>query len=234
MGPNRRDTPDMIASLTGQIQSVGTDHVVIDVNGVGYHVQVSPRTADRLRPRPVTSIDLAAIPEDSRTFLHIETQVREDAITLNGFLTLQERDWFRRFTAIQGVGAKVAFSILGTIPPDELSRAITLEDKAMIARANGVGPRLAARIVTELRGKDLPGPGSDLAATDLAAAAAIRTAAPSTPAADAVSALENLGFRPPEALRAVAEAQRDWSEQGSGADLPVATLIREALKRASR
>jgi Holliday junction DNA helicase RuvA len=224
----------MIASLTGHVQMVGADHVVIDVNGVGYLVQVSPRTAERLRPKPVSNIDLGNIPEDSRVFLFIETQVREDAITLNGFLTLQERNWFRRFTGIQGVGSKVAFSILGTIPPDELSRAITLEDKAMIARANGVGPRLAARIVTELRGKDLPGPGTELAATELAAAAAIRTAAPATPAAEAVSALENLGFRPPEALRAVAEAQRAWSQKEGGSDLPVATLIREALKRATR
>jgi Holliday junction DNA helicase RuvA len=213
----------MIASLTGRVQHVGADHVVLDVNGVGYLVQVSSRTADRLRPKPVTHLTQVDPDADKPVFLFIETQVREDAITLNGFLSTNERDWFRRFVGIQGVGAKVAFSILGTIPPDDLSRAITLEDKAMIARANGVGPRLAARIVTELRGKELPGPGSALAE------AATTPLAAASPAADAVSALANLGFREPEAQRAVAEAQRDL-----GADLPTATLIREALKRASR
>jgi Holliday junction DNA helicase RuvA len=213
----------MIASLTGRVQHVGADHVVLDVNGVGYLVQVSVRTADRLRPKPVERLDQVDPEADKPVFLFIETQVREDAITLNGFLSVTERDWFRRFVGVQGVGAKVAFSILGTIAHDDLSRAITLEDKAMIARANGVGPRLAARIVTELRGKDLPGPGSALQEPGPA------TPAATSPAADAVSALANLGFREPEALRAVAEAQRDL-----GADLPTATLIREALKRASR
>lgn len=213
----------MIASLTGRVQHVGADHVVLDVSGVGYLVQVSPRTADRLRPKPVERIDQPDPDAGKPVFLFIETQVREDAITLNGFLTVTERDWFRRFVGVQGVGAKVAFSILGTIPPDDLSRAITLEDKAMIARANGVGPRLAARIVTELRGKDLPGPGSALAEAGPA------TAPIANAASDALSALVNLGFREPEAQRAVAEAQRDL-----GADLPTPTLIREALKRASR
>jgi Holliday junction DNA helicase RuvA len=213
----------MIASLTGRVQHVGADHVVLDVNGVGYLVQVSSRTADRLRPKPVTQLSQIDPDADKPVFLFIETQVREDAITLNGFLAASERDWFRRFVGIQGVGAKVAFSILGTIPPDDLSRAITLEDKALIARANGVGPRLAARIVTELRGKDLPGPGTALADSGPAPAAA------SSATADAASALANLGFREAEAQRAVAEAQRDL-----GTDLPTATLIREALKRASR
>jgi Holliday junction DNA helicase RuvA len=213
----------MIASLTGRVQHVGADHVVLDVNGVGYLVQVSSRTADRLRPKPVTQISQIDPDADKPVFLFIETQVREDAITLSGFLSATERDWFRRFVGIQGVGAKVAFSLLGTIPPDDLSRAITLEDKALISRANGVGPRLAARIVTELRGKDLPGPGTALADSGPS------PATPSSATADAVSALANLGFREPEAQRAVAEAQRDL-----GADLPTATLIREALKRASR
>ncbi len=212
----------MIASLTGLVQSIGADHVVLDVHGVGYLVHVSARTADRLRPPPVERIQL---PPVEPVFLFIETQVREDSITLHGFLTTQERDWFRRFTGIQGVGAKVAFSILGTIAVEDLARTITLEDKAMIARANGVGPRLAARIITELKGKDLPGPG-------LAGGAALTPqtgATVATSSMDAVSALQNLGFRPPEALRAVAEAERDL-----GTDLPTSSLIREALKRASR
>jgi len=212
----------MIASLTGRVQHIGADHVVLDVNGVGYLVQVSPRTADRLRPQPVTTI--AQRPEDTPVFLFIETQVREDAITLNGFLTAQERDWFRRFTGIQGVGSKVAFSILATIPPDELARVITLEDKASISRANGVGPRLAARILTELKGKDLPGPGTALNPGQPLAAPSAASAA-----SEAVSALQNLGFRPPEAARAVAEAERDL-----GTALATPALIREALKRASR
>jgi len=212
----------MIASLTGRVQHIGADHVVLDVNGVGYLVHVSPRTADRLRPQPITTI--TQLPEDTPVFLFIETQVREDAITLNGFLTAHERDWFRRFTGIQGVGSKVAFSILATIPPDELTRVITLEDKASISRANGVGPRLASRILTELKGKDLPGPGTALgnAYSPVAPGAA-------TASLEAISALQNLGFRPPEAMRAVAEAERDL-----GTDLPTASLIREALKRASR
>jgi hypothetical protein len=96
-------------------------------------------------------------------FLLVETQVREDAITLFGFGTEAERDWFRLLTSVQGVGGKVALAILGTLPPEDLSRAITLEDKAMIARAQGVGPRLAARITTELKGKAAPGLGSALA-----------------------------------------------------------------------
>ncbi len=212
----------MIASLTGLVQSIGADHVVLDVHGVGYLVHVSARTADRLRPPPVERIQL---PPVEPVFLFIETQVREDSITLHGFLTTQERDWFRRFTGIQGVGAKVAFSILGTIAVEDLARTITLEDKAMIARANGVGPRLAARIITELKGKDLPGPGL----TGGAALAPHTSATVATSSMDAVSALQNLGFRPPEALRAVAEAERDL-----GTDLPTSSLIREALKRASR
>ena len=214
----------MIASLTGRPQSIGADHVVLDVNGVGYLVQISARTSERLRFKPATSIkDVTVAPEP--TFLFIETQVREDSITLHGFLTTQERDWFRRFTSIQGVGAKVAFAILGTIPPEDLARTITLEDKAMIARANGVGPRLAARIITELKGKDLPGTGTTPSPQTTTADAGIAA----TPSMDAVSALQNLGFRPPEAHRAVAEAERDL-----GTSLPTPTLIREALKRASR
>ncbi len=215
----------MIASLTGWPQSVGADHVVLNVNGVGYLVHTSARTAERLRPKPLASIKDAMVDTAEPTFLFIETQVREDAITLHGFLTTHERDWFRRFTSIQGVGAKVAFSILGTIPPEALARTITLEDKAMIARANGVGPRLAARIITELKGKDLPGSGAPL--TPQTTATSIGTVA--TTSMEAVSALQNLGFRPPEALRAVSEAERDL-----GTDLPTASLIREALKRASR
>ncbi len=200
----------MIASLKGIAQAIGTDHAIIEVGGVGYLVQASSRT-------------LAQIGPGAAIVLHIETQVREESITLFGFASEAERDWFRLLTSVQGVGGKVALAILGALQPDELSRAITLEDKAMIARAQGVGPRLAARIATELKGKAAPGPGSALTPVSTA------MPAPATPAADALSALENLGFRTAEAARAIAEAERDL-----GTQMPVATLIREALKRASR
>ena len=198
----------MIASLKGVVQAIGLDHAVIEVGGVGYLVQASSRA-------------LSAMEVGTAAFLLVETQVREDAITLYGFTSAGERDWFRLLTGVQGVGGKVALAILGTLAPDEITRAITLDDKAMIARAPGVGPRLAARITTELKGKG-PAPG---ASAPIGAAPA---AVPSSATADAVSALENLGFRPAEAARAVAEAERDLGE------LPTPALIREALKRASR
>jgi Holliday junction DNA helicase RuvA len=200
----------MIASLKGIVQVAGADHAVIEVGGVGYLVQASARTLSQLEL-------------GTACFLLVETQVREDSITLFGFGTAGERDWFRLLTGVQGVGGKVALAILGALTPEELSRAVTLEDKAMIARAQGVGPRLAARITTELKGKAMPGLGAALAPVTSA------TPVPATPAADAVAALEALGFRTPDAARAVAEAQRDL-----GDDLAVPALVREALKRAGR
>lgn len=198
----------MIASLKGLVQAVGTDHVVVEVGGVGYLVQASSRTLGQLEP-------------GAATFLLVETQVREDAITLFGFVGSAERDWFRLLTGVQGVGGRLALAILGTLAPDEICRAVTLDDKAMIARAPGVGPRLAARLTTELKGKALPGLGAMLAPV------CATMPAPATPDADAVAALEALGFRTPDAARAVAEARRDL-----GDELPVPTLVREALKRA--
>lgn len=200
----------MIASLKGLVQLVGADHAVIEVGGVGYLVQASSRTLGGLAP-------------GEAMFLLVETQVREDAITLFGFGSAAERDWFRLLTSVQGVGGKVALAILGTLNPDELARAVTLDDKAMIARAQGVGPRLAARITTELKGKAMPGLGAALAPVPAAMPAA------ATPAADAVAALEALGFRAAEAARAVAEAERDL-----GTELATPALVREALKRAGR
>lgn len=199
----------MIASLKGQVQAVGSDHAVIEVGGVGYLVQASSRALQALVP-------------GEAAFLLVETQVREESITLFGFASPAERDWFRLLTSVQGVGGKVALAILGTLGPDDIARAVTLDDKAMIARAPGVGPRLAARITVELKGK-APHAGAAPAPAAVAPAAGGGSAT-----ADAVSALENLGFRPAEAARAVAEAQRDLGE------LPTASLIREALKRASR
>lgn len=199
----------MIASLSGKVQALGATDAVIDVAGVGYLVQASSRTLSSLAP-------------DTPAMLLVETQVREESITLFGFASSAEREWFRLLTGVQGVGGKVALAILGTLAPDDLARAITLEDKASIARANGVGPRLAARIVTELKGK-AASPAIGPIGTPFT------PPAPQTPAADALSALANLGYRPAEAARAVAEAQRDL-----GDDLPTATLIREALRRAAK
>lgn len=198
----------MIASLKGIVQAIALDNAVIEVGGVGYLVQASSRA-------------LSSLETGAAAFLLVETQVREDAITLYGFTSAPERDWFRLLTGVQGVGGKVALAILGTLAPDEIARAVTLDDKAMIARAQGVGPRLAARITIELKGKG-PAPGTPVAAGVIASVPL------SNATSDAVSALENLGFRPAEAARAVAEAERDLGE------LPTPALIREALKRASR
>jgi Holliday junction DNA helicase RuvA len=195
----------MIAALRGAVSTVGPDHAVVDVGGVGYLVQASGRT-------------LAKLAAGEPCHLLVETQVREEAITLFGFAGATERDWFRLLTGVQGVGGRLALAILSTLSTDELARALATEDRATIARAPGVGPRLAARLVTELRGKGSAGvPGT---------AAAVPAPA-GTPAGDARSALENLGFRPPEAARAVAAAE---SELGAGAALDA--LIRAALRHA--
>jgi Holliday junction DNA helicase RuvA len=199
----------MIASLSGLVAHVGADHAIIEVGGVGYLVQASGRTLAAFRP----GADLR---------IQVETQVREDSITLFGFAETAERDWFRLLTGVQGVGGRLALAILSTLEPEALARAILLDDRAMIARAPGVGPRLAARLVTELKGK---GPAGGAFPTAMPVAA---TAVPSGAGAEARAALEKLGFRPPEAARAVAEA-----EAALGA-VETAALVRDALKRAAR
>ncbi len=197
----------MIARLSGILAEAAADHLVIDVNGVGYLAYASART-------------LSAIgPIGGSVLLLTEMQVREDAITLFGFGSASERDWFRLLTGVQGVGGRVALAILSVLDPNELSRAIASGDKAMIARANGVGPKLAQRIAMELRDKVggvALGPG--------AAAAPVGSAS-----ADAISALANLGFRPTEASAAVAAAS---DELGSDASLDA--LVRLALRKAAR
>ena len=196
----------MIAHLKGRIDSLGIDHAVIDVGGVGYLVGASSRT-------------LAAIgPVGEAAMLHTEMLVAEDFIRLVGFATASERDWFRLLTGVQGVGARVALAILSALDPADLSRAIAAQDKAMVARANGVGPKLAERIVREL--KDKIGGVAIGGATPMA---------PSGAGADAVSALLNLGFRPAEASAAVAAAEE---ELGAGTSLDA--LVRLALRKASR
>lgn len=198
----------MIASLSGRVQMLGVDHVVVEVAGVGYLVQASASA-------------LARMEAGAAVFLLVETQVREDAITLFGFLSETERDWFRLLTTVQAVGGRLALAILGTLEADAIASAITHDDKAMLTRAPGVGPRIAARIITELKGK-VP------AAAPIAAAATAPPQAASA-LADAVSALQNLGFRPADAQRAVAEA---IAELGDSADAPL--VIRHALKRLGR
>ncbi len=197
----------MIAHLKGRLESTGIDHAVIDVGGVGYLVGASAKT-------------LAALgPLGEAVTVHTEMLVAEDFIRLAGFATAAERDWFRLLTGVQGVGSRVALAILSALDPADLARAIGSQDKAMVARANGVGPKLAERIVREL--KDRVGgvaPGSSPA-----------VAATGGFAADAVSALGNLGFRPVEASAAVAAAEAELGP-GSGLD----ALVRLALRKAAK
>jgi len=196
----------MIARLSGLLAETSADSAVIDVGGVGYLVHLSGRT-------------LSAIgPIGGEVMLLTELQVREDAWTLFGFGSATEQDSFRALTSVQGVGGRLALAILSVLSPDDLARAVSQEDKAMIGRANGVGPKLAARIANELRGK-LGTPG-------LAAGGPVpRDGA----AADALSALANLGFKPAEASAAVNAAQDEL-----GADASLDALVRMALKKAAK
>jgi holliday junction DNA helicase RuvA len=198
----------MIARLTGTLAEMTADHAVLDVGGVGYLVQASARTLSAIGPVGGT------------VMLLTEMQVREDSMTLFGFGSAGERDWFRLLISVQGVGGKVALAILSTLEADELSRAVSSGDKAMVARANGVGPKLAQRIVMELKDK--------IGGVVLGAAGSLPKAAAGA-AADAVSALANLGFKPGEAGAAVAAAE---AELGDGASLDA--LVRLALKKAAR
>jgi holliday junction DNA helicase RuvA len=189
----------MIAKLAGILDQVAADAAVIDVNGVGYLAFCSTRTLGRLPPvgTPVR--------------LLTETHVREDHIHLYGFLDAGERDWFRLLTTVQGVGARLALAVLSALGPEELGLAILAQDRAALARADGVGARLAGRIVNELRDK-----ATSLAmAPPLAAASASPPPAGEGPAADAVSALVNLGYRRSEAYGAVAAASRRLGTQAA-------------------
>jgi len=197
----------MIARLSGTLAETAADHLVIDVNGVGYLAYASART--------LTAIG----PIGGNVLLLTEMQVREDAITLFGFGSASERDWFRLLTSVQGVGGRVALAILSVLDPNELTRAIANGDKAMIARANGVGPKLAQRIAMELRDK----------AGGVALGPGAAPAAAGSATADAISALANLGFRPAEASAAVTAAS---DELGPGAGLDA--LVRLALRKAAR
>jgi holliday junction DNA helicase RuvA len=199
----------MIAKLTGILDHIGPEGAIIDVGGVGYLVFSSTRTLGQLPP------------PSGATCLLIETHVREDHIHLYGFIDTAERDWFRLLTTVQGVGAKVALAILSAVPPDDLTLAIVAQDKAMLARAEGVGPKLAARIVNELRDKV---GGLALAATN-ATSPAPQAANDPGATGDAVSALVNLGYRRAEAFGAVAAASRRL-----GGEAKVDALIRAGLQ----
>ncbi|WP_033924314.1 Holliday junction branch migration protein RuvA [Sphingomonas sp. 35-24ZXX] len=199
----------MIAKLTGTLDSMGHDHAVIDVGGVGYLVFASSRTLSGLAAR------------GDKVVLHTEMQVSETDMRLIGFASASERDGFRLLTGVQGVGSKVALAILSALTPEELARAVAQGDKAMIARSQGVGPKLALRIVNELKDK--------MGAIALGPAGIGIPALVGNHAADAVSALQNLGFKPADAARAVAGAEE---ELGDGASLDA--LVRLALKKAAR
>jgi holliday junction DNA helicase RuvA len=196
----------MIARLSGILAEISSDTAVVDVGGVGYLVHLSGRTLEAL----------GAV--GGQVLVLTELQVREDAWTLFGFGSAVERDSFRALTSVQGVGGRLALAILSVLSPDELARAVAQGDKAMIGRANGVGPKLAARIANELQGKlgvsGLTGP------------------APSprgNAAADALSALANLGFRPADASAVVNAAQEEL-----GPDATLDALVRLALRKAAR
>jgi Holliday junction DNA helicase RuvA len=203
----------LIARLKGIVESIDEGSAVIDVNGVGYLVSASSRTLrDLAVGGPATVL--------------VETIVREDAIALYGFLETAERDWFRILTTVQGVGARVALSILSTLSPDEIARAIAAGDKSSLSRPAGVGPKLAARLATELKDK--------AAAFGVAPmpARATDTAAPAVAASvneDAVSALVNLGYRRVEAFGAVARVT-----QRLGPEAPLDAVIRGGLQELAR
>lgn len=205
----------MIGKLKGVIDSYGEDYVIVDVHGVGYQVHCSART-------------LQALPAAGEpASLSIETHVREDQIRLFGFASDLEREWFRLLQTVQGVGAKVALAVLSTLRPSELANAIALRDKAAVARTPGVGPKVAERIVTELKDRTPAFSNIDPALVRLSEAMD-EDRAPG-PVRDAVSALVNLGYGHPQAAAAVAAAAR---EAGEGAD--AAKLIRFGLKELSR
>ena len=196
----------MIARLSGTLVEASADGVVIDVAGVGYLAHCSARTLDALGS------------VGGQVVLLTELQVREDAWTLFGFGSAVERDSFRALTSVQGVGGKVALAILSVLAPDDLARAVAHDDKAMIGRANGVGPKLAARIANELQGK--------LGVTGFGGGAPTPRGGA---AGDALSALANLGFKPADASAAVTAAQDEL-----GPDASLDALVRLALRNAAK
>ena len=204
----------MIGKLRGLVESSGTDWVVVDVNGVGYHLYCATRTLDRLPP------------PDAEVRLFVDTHVREDHIHLYGFLEEADRDWFRLLQTVQGVGARVALAILSVLTPSDIVQSITAQDKVALTRANGVGARVAERIVNELREKA----GSVAVASEFAVPRGDAVlAAGNGDRADAVSALGNLGYRRTEAYMAVLAAAKALGDEAR-----LETLISAALKELVR
>ena len=200
----------MIGKLTGTVDSIAEDAVILDVGGVGYLVQCPSTTLSRLSAGAHVS-------------LMIEMKVSDDAIRLYGFASTEEREWFRLLQTVQNVGSKVALSVLSTLSSRELQRALALSDKAMIGRAPGVGPKLALRIATELKDK---APAMMLRGEGDVHAPAM---APRGPAADAVAALVKLGYSEGQAAEAVARAVNDLGDTAEAG-----VLIREALRGMGR
>jgi Holliday junction DNA helicase RuvA len=205
----------MIGKLKGTVEEIGEDYVLVDVHGVCYVAFCSARTLSKLG-----SAGEAVV-------LFIETYVREDQLKLFGFMTALEREWFRLLQIVQGVGSKVALAVLSTLTPSELANAIALQDKTTISRAPGVGPKVAIRILTELKSKApaFSGDGS----INIGLKQELGEGVAAAPVSDAVSALSNLGYSRDQAANAVAAALRNG---GEGADS--ATLIRLGLKELAR
>ncbi len=205
----------MIGKLKGMVDSTGEDWVVVDVGGVGYHVTCSRRTLAAL-PAPGGAVTLS-----------IETKMSDDAIRLIGFTSDGEREWFRLLLGVQGVGTRVALGVLGALTPADLARAIALDDKKAVSAAPGVGPKVAARIVAELKDKAPAGAGLAVVLNGVGGADA---APQSEPMRDAVSALVNLGYRPQaQRLSAVSSAARRLDDDASAE-----ALIRQGLKELAR
>jgi Holliday junction DNA helicase RuvA len=213
----------MIGKLRGKVDAIGESHLVIDVAGVGYEVQASARTLRNLKPSDEVS-------------LTIDTHVREDAIRLFGFTSEVERAWFRMLQNVQGVGAKVGLSVLGTLSPTELANAIALGNWQAVEQTPGVGKKLAQRIVAELKDKapaltvSVLGAGAAVGAGGAATVGAVG-AMPldGNAAAEAISALQNLGYQPSQASSAIAVAMQEL-----GAEADTAKLIRRGLRELAR
>lgn len=206
----------MIGKLKGKVDAIGESHAIVDVNGVGYEVQCSARTLRTMQIGDAVS-------------LTIDTHVREDAIRLFGFSSEVERSWFRTLQTIQGVGAKVALAVLGTLSPQDLANAIALGNWAAVEQTQGVGKKLAQRIVAELKDK---APALTVAGLNVPVAKGGGTTAQpvsSNAAAEAISALNNLGYNPAQASAAVAVAMKEL-----GDDADTAKLIRRGLKELAR
>jgi Holliday junction DNA helicase RuvA len=204
----------MIGKLKGTIDEIGEDYVLVDVHGVCYVAYCSARTLSKLGSAGEACI------------LFIETYVREDQLKLFGFMTALEREWFNLLQSVQGVGAKVALAVLSTLTPGELANAIALQDRTAVSRAPGVGPKVAMRLVTELKNR---APAFAGEAINIALKQELGEGVAAAPVADAVSALTNLGYSRDQAANAIAAAMKT---AGDGADS--AKLIRLGLKELAR